>query len=116
MTDVAIHPVVRHDANTCTGSGDAAPGLASWLGLAGAPTFALMALWSAFFSSQPDMLCTATQDSAPMSGMTLMYLLMSAFHSSPWLKLIANRRNNARGSRAVRRSHKRLWSYDAPDN
>ena len=116
MTDVSINPVVRHDANTCTGSGDAAPGLASWLGLAGAPTFALMALWSAFFSSQPDMLCTATQDSAPMSGMTLMYLLMSAFHSSPWLKLIANRRNNARGSRAVRRSHKRLWSYDAPDN
>jgi len=91
MTDVSIHPVVRHDANTCDGSGDAAPGLASWLGLAGAPTFALMALWSAFFSSQPDMICTATQDSAPMSGMTVMYLLMSAFHSSPWLNLIAGR-------------------------
>jgi hypothetical protein len=92
MTDVSIHPVVRHDANTCDGSGDAAPGFASWLGLAGAPTFALMALWSAFFSSQPDMICTATtQDSAPMSGMTVMYLLMSAFHSSPWLNLIAGR-------------------------
>ena len=91
MTDVSIHPVVRHDANTCDGSGDAAPGLASWLGLTGAPTFALMALWSAFFSSQPDMICTATQDSAPMSGMTVMYLLMSAFHSSPWLNLIAGR-------------------------
>jgi len=91
MTDVAIHPVVRHDADACDGSGDAAPGLASWLGLAGAPTFALMALWSAFFSSQPDMICTATQDSAPMSGMTVMYLLMSAFHSSPWLNLIAGR-------------------------
>ena len=91
MTDVAIHPVVRHDANTSAGSGDAAPGLASWLGLTGAPTFALMALWSAFFSSQPDMICTATQASAPMSGMTVMYLLMSAFHSSPWLNLIAGR-------------------------
>ena len=91
MTNVSINPVVRHDANTCTGSGDAAPGLASWLGLAGAPTFALMALWSAFFSSQPDMICTATQASAPMSGMTVMYLLMSAFHSSPWLNLIAGR-------------------------
>jgi len=91
MTDVSIHPVVRHDSNTCAGSGDAAPGLASWLGLAGAPTFALMALWSAFFSSQPDMICTATQASAPMSGMTVMYLLMSAFHSSPWLNLIAGR-------------------------
>ncbi len=91
MTDVSIHPVVRHHTDTCAGSGDAAPGLASWLGLAGAPTFALMALWSAFFSSQPDMLCTATQASAPMSAMTVMYLLMSAFHSSPWLKLIASR-------------------------
>ena len=96
MTDVSIHAVVHHDPNTCAGSGDAAPRLASWLGLAGAPTFALMALWSAFFSSQPDMLCTATQDSAPMRGMTVMYLLMSAFHSSYWLKLIASRRNGAR--------------------
>ena len=91
MTDVSSHPVVRHDADTCDGSGDAAPGLASWLGLAGAPTFALMALWSAFFSSQPDMICAATQDSALMSAMTVMYLLMSAFHSSPWLNLIAGR-------------------------
>jgi hypothetical protein len=90
MTDVSIHPVVCHDANTCAGS-DVAPGLASWLGLAGAPTFALMALWSAFFSSAPDVLCTATQDSAPMGGMTVMYVLMSAFHSSPWLNLIASR-------------------------
>ena len=96
MTDVAIHPVVRHDADACDGSGDAAPGLASWLGLAGAPTFALMALWSAFFSSQPDMICTATQASAPMSGMTVMYLLMSAFHLAPWLNLICRRQSPAR--------------------
>ena len=96
MTDVAIHPVVRHDADACDGSGDAAPGLASWLGLAGAPTFALMAQWSAFFSSQPDMICTATQASAPMSAMTVMYLLMSGFHLSPWLKLISGPRKGAR--------------------
>jgi hypothetical protein len=38
----------------------------------------------------------AMQRSSPMSGMTLMYLLMSAFHSSPWWKLIASRRNGAR--------------------
>jgi hypothetical protein len=28
-----------------------------------------------------------------MSGMTVMYLLMSAFHAAPWLRLISNRRS-----------------------
>lgn len=74
------------------GGGAAAPGAASWLGLAAAPTFALMALWTGVFSAQPDMLCMAMQDSSPLSGMTTMYVLMSAFHLSPWLKLIANTR------------------------
>ncbi len=90
MTEVSIHPVVRHDANTCAGSSGAVSGPASWLGLAAAPTFALMALWSVFFGSQADLLCMATQDSTAMSAMTVMYLLMSAFHSSPWLKAIAS--------------------------
>ena len=97
MTDVSMSPVVvRHEGATCGGGGRAAPGVAGWLGLAAAPTLAIMALWSAFFSGQPDMLCMAMQGSSPMSGMTLMYLLMSAFHSSPWLKLISSRRNGAR--------------------
>jgi hypothetical protein len=91
MTDVSMFPVVRHDASTCIGGGGAV-GLAFWLGLAAAPTFALMALWSAFFDGQPDMLCMATLSSSPMSGMTIMYLLMSAFHSLPWLKLISCQR------------------------
>jgi hypothetical protein len=95
MTDVSISPVVRHDADTCSGGGDAAPGLALWLGLAAAPTFAAMALWSALFSSQPDLLCMAMQGSSPMSGMTVMYLLMSAFHVAPWLRLISGRRNGS---------------------
>jgi hypothetical protein len=96
MTDVSMPPVVRHDGEICVGGGHAAPGVARWLGLAAAPTFAIMALWTALFSGQPDMLCMAMQGSSPMSGMTPMYLLMSAFHSSPWLKLIASRRNGAR--------------------
>jgi hypothetical protein len=91
MTDVSISHGVRHDADTCTGGGDAAPGPAFWLGLAAAPTFALMALWSCLSSGQGDMLCMAMQDSSPMSGMTVMYLLMSAFHLSPWLRLISDR-------------------------
>ncbi len=73
------------------GSGHAAPGVAKWLGLAAAPTFAIMALWNAFFTGQPDMLCTAMQDLSPAGGMTIMYLLMSVFHLSPWLKLIRGR-------------------------
>jgi hypothetical protein len=92
MTDITMSHVVRHDTDTCTGGGNAAPRVARWLGLAAAPTFALMALWTAFSSSQPDMLCMEMQRSSPMGGMTAMYLLMSAFHSAPWFGLISSRR------------------------
>ncbi|MBV8914208.1 MAG: hypothetical protein JOZ05_14355 [Acetobacteraceae bacterium] len=33
---------------------------------------------------------------APVNGMTLMYALMSAFHSPPWLRLILVRRDAVR--------------------
>jgi hypothetical protein len=89
MTDVSIFRVVHHDVDTCAGGGHAAPGLATWLGLAAAPTFAIMALWTGLFSGQADMLCLAMQSPSPMSGMAVMYLLMSAFHVVPWLKLIS---------------------------
>ena len=66
-------------------------GAADWLCLAAAPTFAVMALLTAVFSGgAPDMLCSA-QGASPLGGMTAMYLLMSAFHSAPWLKLILSR-------------------------
>jgi hypothetical protein len=93
MTDMSISPVVRHDVETCAGGGRAASGAAGWLGFAAAPTFAIMALWTGLFSGQPDILCMAMQGSSPMSGMTLMYLLMSAFHAAPWLRLISSRRS-----------------------
>jgi len=67
-------------------------GAAGWLSLAAAPSFAIMALLTAILDSRtPDMLCSAMQGS-PLSGMVPMYLLMSAFHSAPWLKLICSRR------------------------
>jgi len=70
---------------------------ASWLGLAAAPTFALMALLTQLHGGDmPDMLCATVHASSPLSGMVPMYLLMSAFHLTPWLKLIANRRGDAR--------------------
>jgi hypothetical protein len=35
-----------------------------------------------------DMMCTAAHDASPLGGMVPMYVLMSAFHSAPWLKRI----------------------------
>jgi hypothetical protein len=73
----------------------AALGMADYLCLAAAPSFAVMALLTAVLGGPPDMLCSAAQDASPLSGMVPMYLLMSAFHSAPWLKLIAGRRSGA---------------------
>ena len=70
---------------------------ANWLGLAATPTFAIMALLTAFRgSSPPDVLCAAVQHASPVSGMAAMYWLMSAFHSAPWLKLISSRGSDGR--------------------
>ena len=70
---------------------------ADWLYLAAAPTFAIMALLTGVLGGgQPDMLCAAADHPSPLSGMIPMYLLMSAFHSPPWLKLMCSRRNGAR--------------------
>ena len=93
MTDMSMSSVVRYDAETCAGGGHAAPGAAGWLALAAAPTFAIMALWTGLFSGQPDTLCMGMQDASPLSGMALMYLLMSAFHAATWLRLISSRRS-----------------------
>jgi hypothetical protein len=76
----------------------AAVGAADWLCLAAAPTFAIMALLTAVLGGRADMLCSAAQDATLLGGMVPMYLLMSAFHSAPWLKLIASRRSGARRS------------------
>jgi hypothetical protein len=64
-----------------------------WLCLGAAPTFAIMALLTCVFGGQTDILCSAAAPTSPLTGMIPMYLLMSAFHSSPWLKLMSSRRN-----------------------
>jgi hypothetical protein len=75
----------------------AAHGLAEWLCLAATPTFAVMALLAGVLSGgSMDVLCAAEHGS-PLNGMVPMYLLMSAFHSSPWLKLIPGRRRASVG-------------------
>ena len=65
------------------------------LGLAAAPTLALMA-WMSAVGSPAMTMCSAASAFAPLNEMALMYALMSAFHTAPWLKLIARRRNSAR--------------------
>ena len=76
----------------------AARGAANWLSLAAAPAFAIMALLAgtgALGGSQAEMLCSTAQNGSVLSGMVPMYLLMSAFHSGPWLRLVFNRRDGA---------------------
>ena len=83
-------------SHACCGGSDgqatrrnaAPPRAGDRLALAASPTFAIMALLSAVPGGGPaGMLCSAA-DMPPLSGMTTMYLLMSAFHAAPWLKLI----------------------------
>ncbi|MDP3693067.1 hypothetical protein [Bradyrhizobium sp.] len=70
-------------------------GAADFLHLAAAPTFAVMALLTGLpGGGSPEALCSSA---SPLSGMVPMYLLMSAFHTAPWLKLIPGRRGG--GSR-----------------
>ena len=67
------------------------------LSFAAAPTFAVMALLAEVDGGgMSDVLCSAVHAASPLNGMVPMYLLMSAFHSTPWLKLISRWRSGAR--------------------
>jgi hypothetical protein len=82
-------------SGACSGGSDAqarrtigAFWAADGLALAASPTWAAMALLSGIRGSGPaEMLCPAAHVS-PLGGMLTMYLLMSAFHAGPWLRLI----------------------------
>lgn len=67
---------------------------ADWLSFAAAPTFAIMALLTAVLGGPPDMLCSSVGDAPALTGMVPMYVLMSAFHLAPWLRLITGRRSS----------------------
>jgi hypothetical protein len=69
------------------------------LRLAAAPTFAIMALLTFVDSGPTDMFCSA-HDASPVTGMVAMYVLMSIFHSPPWLKLISGWRSRSAGGRS----------------
>ena len=69
----------------------AAPlGIADWLCLAAAPTFAVMALLTCIHAGEGVMSCLGA-DASLLTGMPLMYLLISAFHLAPWLRVISGR-------------------------
>ena len=90
----------REPVNAIRNANDSATalGAADWLCLAAAPTFAIMALLTSVLGSGPlNELCSAAHAS-PLGGMVPMYLLMSAFHSAPWLKLISRRRSAVRST------------------
>jgi hypothetical protein len=81
----------------CEICGSAARDAAEWLRLAAAPTFLVMALLTGVLGGgRMAMMCSGLRDSSPLTGMAPMYLLMSAFHSAPWLKLISGGQRGAR--------------------
>jgi hypothetical protein len=89
QSDGRAHRAIGHESGHLV-----ALGVADWLCLAAAPTFAIMALLTAVPGrGPPAMICSGMQDGSPLSGMVMMYMLMSAFHSAPWLKLIFGGRN-----------------------
>ncbi len=64
-----------------------APQVAGYLALAASPTFAIMALASALTDRGPaGAFCGSGPGGWPVDEMAVMYLLMSAFHFSPWLR------------------------------
>ena len=85
-------------------------GATELLSFAAAPTFATMALLSAIpGGGSLDALCSGTHDASPLTGMAAMYVLMAAFHSAPWLKLIAGRfRSGTRRQSKYSRSNNAL--------
>jgi hypothetical protein len=75
------------------GGAAAAHRIAKGLGLAAAPTFAIMALLAGVLDDgKMAMMCSTAPAPSLLGGMLPMYLLMSAFHSAAWLKLVAGRR------------------------
>jgi hypothetical protein len=79
-------------ADIVRGRGRTDPSAVRLLSLAATPTFAVMALLAAVHGDgMPDMICSAAREGSLLAGMVPMYLLMSAFHLAPWLRLFARR-------------------------
>jgi hypothetical protein len=86
-------PGVAGDGSTRR-SGAAGPPAARLLSLAAAPTFVIMALWSGLGNASAEAMCVSSGSAFALSGMTIMYALMSAFHLPPWLALFSTMRHD----------------------
>ena len=70
--------------------------LADLLAFAATPIFAMMALVTTILGGDTLLIfCGAAHGASLPGGMVPMYLLMSAFHAAPWLKLLAGRRSQS---------------------
>jgi hypothetical protein len=87
MTEIRAVEAVDGANLAETGVSAALRGLAERLHFAAAPTLALMAVLTALHESPIDEICSAASGGS-LNGMVVMYVLMSAFHVPPWLKLI----------------------------
>ena len=76
-----------------------------WLKLAAAPAFAAMAMLQAASAAGPaDPFCAASHGASALGGMVPMYVLMSAIHGGPWIRLIAAQAGRTRRSSSLIRS------------
>jgi hypothetical protein len=98
MTEIGIQAVDLHAVDPSQdarigGEKTAAVGtaLSHALYLAATPTFAIMAVLTSVSGENADMMCSAAHGAWPLGGMVPMYVLMSVFHSAPWLKWILRR-------------------------
>jgi len=82
-------------ATALEAAGALALGAATGLRFAAAPAFALMALLTGVDNAGPSFVCSVGGIGPALSGMTLMYALMSLVHAAPWLTAMSRR-----GSRA----------------
>jgi hypothetical protein len=90
--------LISHAGDGCAIRGDAAgTPAACLLSLAAAPTFVVMALWSAVVGGSEEIICNSGGSALSLNGMAAMYALMSVFHVFPWLTLLSNRRNGDAG-------------------
>lgn len=63
-------------------------GAADWLRLAATPTFGVMALIAVLGGGDSAPMLCSPGHASPLTGMATMYGLMSAFHATPWLRLV----------------------------
>ena len=74
--------------------------IAAYLGIAAAPSFTAMAVLTTLHGGDRIGTICGLEPSS-LGGMVPMYLLMSVFHSAPWLKFIGGRCGSERKMRSI---------------